>query len=91
MTDKQLMNRVKKREELRLQITELEKRKQELEKEIKAFMGDMELIKVGDFNVHWNTSNRLVFNSTRFKNENPGLYNDFAELKTVRSFSVTHA
>lgn len=89
MSEKQIINRVKKLRELENQKDSLEKQIGKIKAEIQADMQDTEELRAGSYLVRWTftTSNR--FNTAAFKKAYTDLYEQFKKPSATRRFSVT--
>lgn len=68
-------------EELAAEITSIED-------EIKAFMGDEEEIRAGDYKVRYKTVRSSRFDSTAFKATHAALYAQYTKETVTRRFSI---
>lgn len=62
--------------------------KEALKARIQALMGDHEIAEVGGRKVRWTTYETTRFNSGALRAAHPEIYQEFAEKRTVRRFSV---
>ncbi|PHE19215.1 hypothetical protein COF59_08275 [Bacillus pseudomycoides] len=70
------------------QIKELETQKKERENKLKAMIGDKEKGVIGDHKATWKNVYSQRFDTKRFKEKHPELYEEFAKESVSRRFSI---
>ena len=70
------------------QIKALKDYKEELENTLKQALGNNEVGSVGSWQVCWKNSKRSVFDSKRFRQENPDIWNLYTQGEEFRRFSL---
>lgn len=79
------------RAEILSQITELQKEQSQIEQEVKLYMQDNELAASGRYKVTWSSVETTRLDTKKMKEEQPGLYQDYAKVSTSRRFQVRAA
>ncbi len=82
---------LKRREEILKTIARLEQEQKQIEQKVKLFMGDYTVASNENYQVSWSNTDTARFDSTRFKEENPELYQKFIKAGSYRRFSVKAA
>ena len=77
------------RENLMVQISEMEEQKRAYENEIKAFLGETERGICDGYRVSWRNAERTTFDSKKYIEENPDDFVDYLKTTQYRSFRVT--
>lgn len=90
MSERMLLNRIKKLKELEAQQKAIEKQMVELKEDIKADMleRDLEEQQAGDFIVRWTKVLTGRFDSKAFQKEHESLYNQYVRKTESRRFSI---
>lgn len=91
MTDKTIDAKVKKILELGEQIKELEKEQDKLKGDIQAVMGDSEELVTKKYIITWVKFVSQKFDSKKFKEQHPDMYNIFAKASEARRFNIKEA
>ena len=89
MTERQIINRIKKLKELEAQQAALADQIDVLKAEIKDHMGDREEIVAGNYIVHWSHVVANKLDVTRIKKELPDLYGQYIKETRSRRFSIS--
>ena len=76
------------REEISLQIAELQKEQSQIEQEIKLYMQDNEIAVSDSYRVSWSNVETARLDTKRIKLEKPEIYQDYAKVSTSRRFQV---
>ena len=79
------------REEILLQIAELEKEQHRIEQEVKLYMEDNERASSGKYRVSWGNVETVRLDAKRIRQEMPEVYRDYAKISTSRRFQVKAA
>ena len=89
MTERQIVNRVKKLQALEDQIEEITKQANELKKELQGVMLEAEHLTAGTYVINWVKviSNRL--DTTRIRKELPDIYSKYIKETHSRRFSIS--
>ena len=88
MSNPNMEAKVKELMELKRMKEELEAEIAGMEDEIKAVMGDEEMLLAGAFKVTWTAYTPSRFDSTRFKKDHADLAAAYTKTTTTRRFSV---
>jgi predicted phage-related endonuclease len=83
--------KLERREEILAYIEELQTEQKQIEQEIKLFMKDHELAVNGRYRVSWSNVETTRLDSKRIKQEQPGVYADYARTTSSRRFTVKAA
>lgn len=89
MSEKQIINRVKKLRELENQKDSLEKQIGKIKAEIQADMQDTEELRAGSYLVRWTSTTSYRLDTAAFKKAYTELYERFKKPSATRRFSVT--
>lgn len=89
MSERQIVNRVKKLQELEVQRDELNKQIDALKEEIQGHMQEQEELKASNFIIRWPhiVTNRL--DTARIKKELPDIYSKYIKATSSRRFSIS--
>ena len=79
------------REEILLQIAELQKEQSRIEQEVKLYMQDNEMATSDSYRVSWSNVETARLDTKRIKLEKPEIYQDYAKVSTSRRFQVKAA
>lgn len=79
------------REEILLQISELEKEQSLIEQEVKLYMKEHEFADSGNYRVSWSSVETTRLDTARLKAEKPDIYRDYAKVTASRRFQVKAA
>ena len=79
------------REEILLQIEELKKEQCRIEQEVKLQMGGHGLAASGKYRISWGNVDTARFDTKRFKEAEPELYQNYTKVTTSRRFRVKAA
>ena len=79
------------REEILLQIAELQKEQSRIEQEVKLYMQDNEMETSDSYRVSWSNVETARLDTKRIKLEKPEIYQDYAKISTSRRFQVKAA
>lgn len=79
------------RDEILLQIAELEKEQRRIEQEVKLYMEDNERAFSGKYCVSWGNVETVRLDAKRIRQEMPEVYRDYAKISTSRRFQVKAA
>lgn len=79
------------REEILLQMAELEKEQRRIEQEVKLYMKDNERAFSGKYRVSWGNVETARLDAKRIRQEMPEVYRDYAKTSTSRRFQVKAA
>lgn len=79
------------REEILLQISELQKEQNQIEQEVKLYMQDHEMATSNNYRVSWSNVETARLDTKRIKLEKPEIYQDYAKICTSRRFQVKAA
>lgn len=91
MTDRQLDNRIRKLIELEAEKKELEKAIDAIKAGIQESMQDAETRETANFTVRYTFVTTSRFDSKRFKEKHPALYDRFTKQTETRRFSYKSA
>ena len=83
--------KLERREELLQMKEKLEQEQKKIEQEIKLVMQDNELAFTEKYRVAWSNVETTRLDTKRMKEENPEVYQDFAQTTTSRRFSIKAA
>lgn len=86
-----LNEQLKRREEINRLTKKLEQEQNQIEQQIKIFMGEYEEAFNEHYKVSWNNVDTVRIDSKRLKEERPDLYQDFAKSSQSRRFTVKAA
>ena len=89
MSERQIINRVKKLRELENQKDSLEKQISKIKAEIQADMQDVEELRAGNYLVRWTSTTSYRLDTAALKKAYMYLYEQFKKPNTTRRFSVT--
>ncbi len=89
MSERQIINRVKKLRELENQKDSLEKQISKIKAEIQADMKDTEELRAGNYLVRWTSTTSYRLDTAAFKKAYTELYERFKKPSAARRFSVT--
>ena len=89
MSEKQIINRIKKLRELESQKASLEKQISKIKAEIQADMKDTEELRAGNYLVRWTSTTSYRLDTAAFKKAYPELYERFKKPFAARRFSIT--
>ena len=84
-------DKLERREELLQMKEKLEQEQKQIEQEIKLAMQDNELAFTEKYQVAWSNVETTKLDTKRMKQENPEVYQDFAQTTTSRRFSIKAA
>lgn len=76
------------REEILLQIAELQKEQSKIEQEVKLYMQNNEMAASDSYRVSWSNVETARLDTKRIKLEKPEIYQDYAKVSTSRRFQV---
>ena len=79
------------REGILSQIEELKKEQSRIEQEVKLQMKEHELAASGKYRISWSNVDTARFDTKRFKEDEPELYNNYAKIFSSRRFQVKAA
>lgn len=79
------------REEILLQIAELEKEQHRIEQEVKLYMKNNERAFSGKYRVSWGNVETARLDAKRIRQEMPEIYRDYAKISTSRRFQIKAA
>ena len=88
MSNNSMETKVRELVELKKMAAELDKEITVLEDEIKAVMGEEEVLLAGPFKVLWSKVTSQRFDTSLFKKLNPTLAKDYIKTITSRRFTV---
>ncbi len=88
MSNNAMESKVRELVELKKMAAELNDEITAIEDEIKAVMGEEEVLFVGPFKVLWSKVTSQRFDTSLFKKQNPTLAKDYLKTITSRRFSV---
>lgn len=88
MSERMILNRIKKLKELEEQKKELEKQIADLQQDIKNEMKDAEQLTAGDYIVKWTKVMSNRFDSKSFSNDHKRLYSQYIKAAESRRFSI---
>ena len=90
MSERTLLNKVRKLKELEQQKKEIEKQIEQAQQEIKNEMSNKgtEEMTAGDYIIRWTSLVRNSFDSKSFKEKHPRLYNQFMKSSESKRFSI---
>lgn len=83
--------KLRRREEIRGFISELQEEQKQIEQEVKLFMKDNELASSDNFRVSWKNIDSTILDTERIKEERPELYADYGKVSHSRRFEVKAA
>ena len=83
--------KLSRREEILSQMEALEKERSQIEQEVKLEMKEHELAASGKYRISWRNVDTARFDTERFKQEEPELYNSYTKVSTSRRFQVKAA
>lgn len=83
--------KLERREELLAMIGKLEQEQNQIEQEIKCFMGDNERAYNDRYNITWCNVDSKRLDTKRIKEERPEVYRDFSKVTTCRKFTIKAA
>ena len=86
-----LNEQLKRREEINRLSKKLEQEQNQIEQQIKLFMGEYEEAFNEHYKVSWSNVDTIRIDSKRLKEERPDLYRDFAKSSQSRRFTVKAA
>lgn len=86
-----LNEQLKRREEINRLTKKLEQEQNQIEQQIKIFMGEYEEAFNEHYKVSWSNVDTVRIDSKRLKEERPDLYRDFAKSSQSRRFTVKAA
>lgn len=79
------------RDEILLQIAELEKEQRRIEQEVKLYMKDNERAFSGKYRVSWRNVESARLDAKRIRQEMPEVYRSYAQISTSRRFQIKAA
>lgn len=88
MTERQIINRVKKIKALEAQKKALEEQIDSLKAEIQEEMKDQEVLAAGDYTIHWTTATSNRLDSKGLKATFPDIYKQFTKQTASRRFQI---
>lgn len=91
MSERQIVNRIKKLKDLEEQKTQLEKEMSTLKADIQAQMNDQEELRAGDYIVKWAKITSRKLDTKALKNIFPTICEDYIKVSESRRFSVSNA
>jgi len=91
MTDRTIDAKVKKILELNEQIKILEAEQDKLKGDIQEAMGEAEELKTKKYIITWTKYISQKFDSKKFKEQHPDMYNIFAKASESRRFNIKEA
>lgn len=91
MTERQMVNRIKKLQALEQLRDDLDKQIEALKDEIKAEMNDTETMTAGEFVVHWPRVTKDRLDTKAIKIDLPDIYKKYTVPAISRRFSITTA
>lgn len=91
MTDRTIDAKVKKILELNEQIKILEAEQAKLKGDIQEAMGETEELKTKKYIITWTKYISQKFDSKKFKEQHPDMYNIFAKATEARKFNIKEA
>ena len=83
--------KLSRREEILSQMEELKKEQCRIEQEVKLQMKEHELAVSGKYRISWGNVDTARFDTKRFKEDEPELYNSYTEVSSSRRFQVKAA
>lgn len=83
--------KLSRREEILLQISELQKEQNRIEQEVKLYMQDNEMATSDSYRVSWSNVETARLDTKRIKLEKPEIYQDYAKVSISRRFQVKAA
>lgn len=86
-----LNEQLKRREEIILLAKKLTQEQNQIEQQLKLYMGEYEMAFNEHYRVSWNNVDTVRIDSKRLKEERPDLYRDFAKCSQSRRFTVKAA
>ncbi|MDR0923291.1 MAG: YqaJ viral recombinase family protein [Hungatella sp.] len=86
-----LNEQLKRREEIILLAKKLTQEQNQIEQQIKLYMGEYEMALNERYRVSWSNVDTIRIDSKRLKEERPDLYRDFAKSSQSRRFTVKAA
>lgn len=86
-----LNEQLKRREEINRLTKKLEQEQNQIEQQIKLFMGECEEAFNEHYKISWSNVDTVRIDSKRLKEERPDLYRDFAKSSQSRRFTVKAA
>jgi putative phage-type endonuclease len=81
-------NKLQRLDEIRKLINKLDKEKKQLEQEIQLEMGENEIAIIGDRKITWKTIHSNRFDSKRFKQDYPDIYEKYIKNNSYRKFQI---
>lgn len=88
MSNTELTAKIKELKSLQAIIDEATAEAESIKDEIKAFMGDTEELRAGDYKVTYKTVTSQRFDSTAFKSAMPDVFSRFTKTTTCRRFTL---
>ena len=83
--------RLDRREQILLQIAELEKEQKQIEQEVKLYMKENESAFSDNYRISWSSIETTRLDTKRIKEEKPELYQDYAKVSSSRRFQIKAA
>lgn len=83
--------KLNRREEILLQIAELEKEQSRIEQEVKFYMKDNETATSGKFRVSWSNVETTRLDTKKIREEMPEIYRSYAKVSVSRRFQIKAA
>ncbi len=83
--------KLERRQEILEAISGLEGEQKKIEQEIKLFMKDNEFVGNGRYRVSWSNVDTVRLDTKRLKEEQPGIYMDYAKVTSSRRFQIKAA
>ena len=83
--------KLSRREQILLQITELQQEQNKIEQEVKLYMKDNETAISDGYKVSWSNVETTRLDTKRIKQEKPEIYQDYAKISTSRRFQIKAA
>ena len=88
MSSHELESKIRELRQLQSLIEEAEREAEAIKDTIKAFMGDSEELKAGEYTVTWKPVETVRLDSTALRKASPMLYDLYAKKTTVRRFCI---
>lgn len=89
MSTTELLKKIKELRELQALIDEAQAEAETLRDEIKAYMGEEEELRVGEYKITWRTVRTARIDTTALKAAHPDIAFQFTRPFTTRRFTIT--
>ena len=84
----EIITKIRELRDLQSLIAEAEAEAESIRDTVKAYMGDSEELRAGEYKVTWKPVTSARFDSAAFKNTHAELYSQYTRETTVRRFCV---